>query len=899
MSVHARAALLLAAVGLFASLLSAQTYTRTQTTAGYVERSGSTASATRIGNLDDGAWEFALPFSFAYFDRTYRQAFITSNGTVSFTDNAVTGSSVATLATPVAAALRESIQVFRSELAGNELLSNFSIHFETGRVVLQWRDVASAANAGAYHLNFQCHLLENGNIELHYGTETVSFDQDLTFVSGLVDSTGGASFAGFNNLLTVQTLRPVANQLVTFVPSGFTQQNGVELAMRANGSPAQADFKGQGSGKVVGSFTLTPRGTGGTVSSITVNHFAAGALEDFDLLIYRDSTNAGALDASDVPLGGGAQSMAASTSTTFTLSEPIASVARNYLLVVNATSFDTYYERDVNALAFTIGASDITLDTTAWGGYFTPVHEFAPGHVVRAGVSRFDAAPAIAKPGVWDVPLLSFELRNQPQFGNAIITQFTFDLTLTGLSISDIADVAVFRDLGQRGIVDSQDTLLDFVTNPASTTVLLSCTEWISNIGSDYLLTFTLVNSNVAEGSVSAVLSDLSFSTGVGVVTPTGVSGPNVLATQTGTTLLVRNRPDARLDFLPVATSQINLPANAFYLVTSFASTTVTSMIFRGDTTGVSAARLYQDVGGIRGRFDAVDVQVGGTPVIVSAVSGTITFTFATPLPVNGGGLDMLLVVDLSGAAPVSSHVLSLAPADVSSVVPVRGVTVPGCWLEVHAGSANGVNIDLVELPSSVSLNSGDRAVLGRVQLSARGTGGAAPQLKLAFLDSAGGVGDGSGFTLYMYIEGAGPLGVLDSSDLLLNINDISPFSAIAAISLLAGGTPSSVTGPRNILLAVRRHKWQFSGTTTVAFRGFTGGTDVQLISLPDAMGARLTASYSDPSTPTPPDDRPGRLEPSCSTGEGAGWWLLALAALAIARVAWTCRSKPHQRQSN
>jgi hypothetical protein len=899
MSVHFRAALLLAAVGLFGSLLSAQTYTRTQTTATYVERSGSTASATRIGNLDDGAWEFALPFNFAYFDRTYRQAFITSNGSVSFTDNAVTGSTVATLATPVAAALRESIHVLRSDLAGNELLSNFSIHFESGRVVLQWRDVASADNAGAYHLNIQCHLLENGNIELHYGPETVGFDQDMNWVSGIVDSTGGASFAGFNNLLTVQTLRPAANQLVTFVPSGFTQQNGVELSMRANGSPAQTDFKGQGTGKVVGSFTLSARGTGGTVSGITVNHFAAGALEDFDLLIYRDGTNLGFLDATDIPLGGGAQSMAASTSTTFALSEPVTAGAKNYLLVVNATSFDTYYERDVNALAFSIGASDITLDTTAWGAYVSPVHEFAPGHVVRVGVSRAETGPAVARPGIWDVPLLSFELRNQPQYGNGIVTQFTFALALSGLSISDITDVAVFRDLGQRGIVDAQDTLIDFVTNPVSTTVLLSSSEWISNSGSDYLLTFTLVNSNVAEGTVSASLTALDFSTGVGVATPTGVSGPNVLATQTGTTLLVRNRPDVRLDFLPVGTSQINLPANAFYLVTSFSNTTVTGMIFRGDTVGVSAARLYQDVGGIAGRLDAGDVQVGGTPVIVSAVAGTVTFTFATPLPVNGGGLDMLLVVDLTGAAAVSSHMLSLAPADVTSLVPVRGVTVAGCWLEVHAGSANGVNITDIDLRSSVALNTNDRKILGSVQLSARGTGGAAPQLKLAFLDSAGGVGDGSGFTLYMYLEGAGPLGVLDSSDLLLNTNDISPFSAIAAISLLAGGTPSSVTGPRNILLAVRRHKWQFSGVTTVAFRGFTGGTDVQLSVLPDAMGARLTANYSDPGTPTPPEDRDGRLQPSCTTGEGAGLWMFALAMLAFARVAWTSRSKLQWRKAS
>ncbi|MBP9890611.1 MAG: hypothetical protein KBG84_01800 [Planctomycetes bacterium] len=884
MSVALRAACLLAVVGLLAASLSAQTYTRTQTTEPYAQRNSAPMAATRIGNLDDGAWEIALPFSFPFFDRTYRQCFINSNGSVSFAAMGVTGSGVSTLATPVAAGRRESIHALRTDLAGNELLNNFTAHAESGRVVIQWRQVASAANAGAYHLNFQCHLLATGDIEIHYGPESVNFDQDLTYVSGIADSSGGASFAGFNNLLTVQTLRPAASQLVTFVPTGFTQLNGVEISVRQSGLPAQTDFKGQGTGKVVGSFTLSRRGTGGTVSGLTVHHFAAGALETFDLLVYRDATNPGFLDASDVPLGGGAQSMAGSTSTTFTLSEPIAAVERNYLLVVNATSFGTYYQRDVNALAFSFDASDLAVDTLAWGGYFTAVHEFAPGHVVRAGVSRFDAAPAVTKPGLWDAPLLSFELRNQPQYGNAIVTQFSFALTLAGIAIGDITDVALFRDLGQRGVADTQDTLIDFVTDPASTTISFSSSEWIANTGSDYLLAFTLDPASVAEGTVSAALLGLNFSTGVGVVTPVGVSGSNVLCTQTGTTLLVRTRPDARLDALPVSASQLNVPANAFNLITSFSSTTVTSLIFRGDTTGIFAARLYQDAGTLIGRLDGSDAQVGGTPVIVSAASGTITFTFATVLPVSAGGSDLLLVVDFSAAAAGVSHVLSLSPADVACIVPVAGVTATGCSLNVQAGAANGVNVTGVSLSPSVVLEADDMKVLGTVQLAARGVGGSAPQLLLAFEDGVGGVGDGSGFTLYMYIEGAGPLGVLDSTDLLLNTNDVSPFTATTAITLLANGTPNSVTGARNILLCVRRHAWQFSGTAAVRWRGFTGGTDVQLPALPDALAARLTASYTDPAQPPPANNNPPQLESACSTGEGASWWLVLLALPVLMR---------------
>ena len=891
MSVALRAACLLAVVGLLAPTLSAQTYTRTQSSETYVQRNGTALAATRLGNLNDGAWQVALPFDFPYFDRTYRQVYLNANGSVNFAAPGPTSSAVSTLATPVAALLSGSVHVLRTDLAGNELLSNFTAHAESGRVVLQWRDVASASNAGAFHLNFQCHLLSNGNIELHYGPERVNFDQDLTYVSGIVDGSGSASFAGFNNLLTVQTLRPAANDRVTFAPSGFTQQSGVEISVRASGFPAQTDFKGQGSGKVVGSFTLSRRGSGGTVSSLTVHHFAAGALENFELAVYRDATNPGFLDASDVPLGGGPQSMASSTSTTFTLSEPIAAVERNYLLVVNATSFDTYYEREVNSDHFSFDAADVVVDTAVWGRFYSALHEFAPGHVVRVGVSRADTSPDVAKPGLWDAPLLSFELRNQPQYGNAIVTQFSFALTLSGLAIGDITDVALFRDLGMRGVVDSQDTLIDFITDPASTTVSLSSSEWVSNTGSDYLLAFTLDPASVAEGTVSAALMGLSFSTGVGAVTPVGVSGSNVLCTQTGATLLVRRRPDVRLDALPVAITQVNLPANAFNLITSFSSTTVTSLVFRGNTVGVSAARLYQDLGSLAGRLDGSDAQVGGTPVIVSGVSGSVTFTFATPLPVSAGGNDLLLVVDLAGASVGSSVALSLAPADVATVVPVAGVTADGNSLNVQAGLANGVNITDVDLVTSMVLEANDQKVLGTVQLAARGAGGSAPLMHVAFLDSVGGVGDGSGLVLYMYIEGTGPLGVLDSTDLLLNTNDVSPFTGSAAITLLANGTPNSVTGARNILLCVRRHFGQYSGTTNVVLRGFSGGTDLQMAFLPDALRARLTASYTDPASAQPANNEPPRLEPACSTGEGSGWLLALLALPAALRLLWRRRA--------
>lgn len=888
MFVALRAACLLAAVGLFAGALAAQTYTRTQTSEAYAERTGNAIAATRIGDLDDGAWQVALPFSFPWFDRTCRQVFMTSNGSVAFGESSLTSNIVFPLTPPVGViALQDAIHVFRTDLAGNELLKNFTAHAEPGRVVLQWRKVASKATAGACHFNFQCHLLSNGTIELHYGPEIVGFDQTLIFVSGLVDATGNSCFAGFGNTLTAQTSRPAANDVVTFVPSGFVQQNGVEVSVRAAGLPAQTDFKGLGSGRVVGSFTLTPRGAGGTVSSITVQHFAAGLTETFDLLIYRDMTNAGFLDAADVPIGGGAQSMAGSTSTTFTISEPITSIARHYLLVVNNTSFSTYYARGVNSAPFVVLGSGLTVDTSAWGQYRTEEHEFAPGHVVRAGISRCDVAPSLALPGAWDRPLLSFELRNQPQFGNAIVTQFQFALSLAGLLVGDITDVALWRDLGRRGYVDSDDRLLSHVTNPLSTNINLPASEWISNSGSDYLLTFTLNAASVAEGTVSAALVGLNFSTGVGALTPSGVYGNSVLCSQTGTTLLLRERPDARIDSLPVAATQANLPANAFNLITSFASTTVTSLVFRGDTTGLSAARLYLDNGGNTGRFDAGDTQVGGTPTIVSGMTGSVTFTFATPLAVNAGGSDLLLVVDLSGATPGSTVALSLDTSDIATVVPTAGVNTTGNSLVVQAGSANGVNITGVSLSSSVTLGPSEMKVLGTVQLTARGTGGGAPDINLAFLDAAGGVGDGSGFVLYMYLEGSGPLGALDSTDLLLNINDVSPFSTLATITLLDTGSSAAVTATRNILLCVRRHTLKFGGTATVAWRGFTGGTDVQLAAIPDALRSRLTATFSDPAKPAPPSDEPPRLEPSCTSGEATGLMLVAtslLAALWLAR---------------
>ncbi len=881
--------MLMAAVSLFASGLASQTYTRTQTTGAYVERTGTPAAATLVGNFNDGAFSFALPFDFAYFDRTYRHCFLNTNGQVTFTTANVASLDVANLTAVVASpTLRESINVLRSDLAGNDLTANFGIFVESGRVVFQWRRVGSATNAGAYHMNFQCHLLSNGTIELRYGPEIIAVDQDLSYVSGIVNASGAASFAGFNNLLTVQTARPAAGQIVTFVPAGFTQSDGVDLAGRVNASPAAGFYGGDTQDHVIANFRLAPRGAGATVTQIRVRHMAVNIADTMSLTLYRDGGLLGALDAPDVPLGGGAQSMSGAATTTFSISELVTTQAISYLLVLNVGATTTFYERDVNAYHFHIlpTSADITSTAAVWGGYYSEIHQSSPGPVVRAAVSREAARMNLARANTGNVPLVSFDLRTVSGFGNTTCSEMAFSVALTGLAISDIAEFRLYRDDGSlTGGVDPNDTQIGgTLANPTSTSFSFNVSEYLSSSGVNFLLTLRLGAAYAGNGQITGSLAfaGLDFLVTDTVVAPsTAADGYPLLTTGTGASVILRPRLDGKLTSLPVAATSTNNAAVCFFLQTSTGTSNLSGLVFRGDTTGISAARLLEDTGTSRGRFDAGDIQLGLPGTIVSAAAGTITFGFAPSLALPPSGRNLLLVVDFTGAAAAVTHTMSLAPADVAATVAVAGVTVTGTAMTVQAGSANGVDITAVGFVGSVSFGGNQIGLVARVLMTARGTGGDAPALEFEVTDAAGGVGRLSGLRTLVFIEGAGPLGVLDSTDMLLNHYDRDPLDHTTPLTLLSSGSPASVTGVRSILICVRREGLPVDGIAGIAFRGFVGGTDVQIGTLPGALVSQI-AVFNNAVDSSGGDDEYADDGPRCSASETGSPWLMLGAIMAL-----------------
>lgn len=875
---------------LLAASLGAQSYTRFQTTLAYAERGGAPVPATLVGDLDDGALAYILPFDFPFFDRNYRQVFMNTNGQLAFSTADVTSAVTGSLAAPVGPVeLRAAINVFRVDLCAGDRSQNLGIYPEAGRVVFQWRRVACAANAGAVYFNFQCHVFPNGNIELHYGPELVGFNQDTSFVSGIVSPSGGQSFAGFNNLLSVQTARPANGQLVTLAPTGYVYANGVDLTARLNAWPAASDFQGDNRTFVVGAFTLHPREAGGLVSGITVRHMSVAAMDGLSLVLYRDQGQIGVLEGNDVPLGGGPQSMAGASSTGFALSESIVAASVNYLLVVESTAFTTYFQRGINAAPFSIlpALGDVACSVGVTGGLFSEVHEFASGPVARVAVSRFSETVPLARAGQSNVVLLSFELRNVPAHGNAIVTGMNFTLSLSGLAASDLSSCSLYREGSGSGGVDATDTLLSSISDPVSASLSFSCSEYLTQEGADYLLVCAVRGAFAGNGSVSASVTSLAYAV-AGNVAPLGsAAGVAVLVAGTGNTVLLRPRPEASLAAMPVAATSSNNPANAFLLQTSFGTTTVSGLVFRGNTTGISGANLYRDSGSTPGRLDAGDTLVCAG-VVVSGVSGTVTCTPPSPISIDAAGSTFLLTADFTAATAGVSHTLSLATADISALTAAAGANVTGCTLTVQPGSANGVDVNLFQMSRNAVFGGSQLAVLARLRFTGRGMGGDAPSLRLGFTHASGGAGKMVGLRALVFLEGAGPLGILDATDMLLYCREAAPLDDSVALPLLLTGSPLPVTGVRNLLICLGRASRPVSGEVTVAFKGIEGGTDVQWLATQTPQSTAVSVRNAAVNTVGGRDEY-GDEGPRCSTGEDQSavvTWL-GLLALLVACTRW------------
>lgn len=880
------------AVILGAASLGAQSYTRTQSSVTYSQRNG--GGGATVSNDVNGTYGFqavrqvALPFAFPFFNRTYSTCWLSGSGSVTFNISNASSQSTTALTTPIAdAAQYEAIHAFRTPLLASDYdATPFTVHYETGRVVFQWSNVTCMAGTIGQQMiavNFQIHLLSSGEIQLYYGPETVDQADTPTFVSGIVNSTGATAFAGFGNVLTQQTVRPLANTMVSLVPSGFTQTAGVAIDAATNNDSVVTAVGGT-SDVAMMRFRLTPRLAGGTVTQIVVNHFNVAAGQPITTRLFRDLGTAGVFDGADTQVGT-TQSPSATTSSTFSgLTEAITSSAVDYIFVVNFGAITADGQS-----TFSVVPGGITSAATVWGGCNTKLRAYSDGPEATVESSFQVGLSTPITLGAVQNRLLSFEIRRgrYPLFTTFWIKQGFLDfgpLTTTtvslglglggGIAITDITELRLYRDGGTRGSLDGSDTLLSTITSPATTTIAFTGLSEASSLnGTDYLVTFSVSASFAGNGSVSAAVQAASFTglqSGADFTTTEQASGEAQVVVGTTAATIVRPRADVSLLNIHARGTDTNVPAGWFSLQTNTGTATVSSIAFAASTdatTYLSAARLYIDTGTL-GRLDVSDTAIGGSGAITATA-----ITFGVSQSISTTPTNYLLVVDIAAAATAGSRTISLAAAGVTSTVTPIG-TGSSLNLEVQAGTVNGVDITLLQYNTTINISGDSPVPIARVQLTPRGTGGQAPQLVVDPLFAAGGIGSNCGLNSIAYLEGAGPLGVLDSTDRCLPAVRQTNIDSPDVLPLLPTGGTGPVTTTRNILVCLVRADAKFDGRVTLAFRGFTGGTDVRwTIGVPNPTNGVTTSSNSGGGGGGGGDDG------GCSTGASDSHINLALLA--------------------
>jgi uncharacterized protein (TIGR03437 family) len=164
--------------------LSNKTVTLQPVSGGYAVQTGTatfdaaaSAAGTRLTLADDDTTRIALPFAFPFYGSTYADAWVNSNGSVTFTEGDVNGSGSFghfSAGPPAIAGLFADLDPPASA-SGVRLLAQGS------RVVLTWAGVPVYNSSSANDV--QIRLYPDGRIELAYGTASIS--------SGVVGITPG------------------------------------------------------------------------------------------------------------------------------------------------------------------------------------------------------------------------------------------------------------------------------------------------------------------------------------------------------------------------------------------------------------------------------------------------------------------------------------------------------------------------------------------------------------------------------------------------------------------------------------------------------------------------------------------------------------------------------------
>lgn len=824
----------------FAGALSAQ-YTRTTSTATYQERGGKGATVTNIFPDSYGHGSvYVLPFDFPYYDRTFRQILISGHGRVQFaTNNPQTPADTGDLTGGVSnTTLRGSVHAISGELVFSPLRTSFmTVHSESGRVVVQWKDAAFLNGSQLMRFDFQIHLLSTGVIELRMGSTDAIVTDTPDFVSGIANYDGSDVTAGFGNVLTRQSTLPANGSVVTFTPGSFMMASGIEVRNSSNGAPETLLLNPNTNNNVFGRFSLTARGAGGTVTSIAVQH-ADVDFEPITMRLFRDNGTKGAFDGADVQVGT-TQSPTGSTSTFSGISEAITTGTTDYIVVVNVGAL-----ADGDGAIFSVGGPGITTVATVWGVAVLPIRGWISGPMatLSASTDHTDRAPLTAASG--EYPALSFELTRGAffsidfntfsvlerhfDFGPVTTTGMEIEMVNTaGIAITDIAMVRLYRDRGTLGVLDSKDVLLGTVNSPVTSDVFFSGLNEAASIdGTDYLVTVTLAAAYAGTGTFNLHINGFNFVSTNPLVTydDSGNDGNQIKAVGSASRLHVRGRNDVTISNRPVQGGETDLTAVAFALRAYGASTTVTGMTFGGSLAAGSVVtpRIYRDAG-TPGVLDAADTLLTATPAIAL---DQIAFTGMSEAVGTTAEQNYILVWNVA-AAPTVNFQLGLLSASIASSIGTTSGIANGTNFQVSGGGASGVDVTLIQLLNNgATLDGSEMLPIARVQCMPRGLGGDAPSIFFWVLNAQGGLHDDGSVVYWVFLEGSGPLGKLDSTDIHVPV-------LISDSGVDLGTGANEVTTTRNYLICVERRLPAISGTFEIKYGGVWGGTDLRLLATP------------------------------------------------------------------
>lgn len=861
-------AALIALAATFASVADAQ-YTRADSTAAYSERTGSGNSMIDLESVeafDDTHFLVKLPFVFPYFDHEYGACYFGSNGRIGFHASRVDSFGIGNLSAPVADTNRHNmIFPIGSDLYARPLAARDSmkVFFESGRVVFQWSDVSFFNGTRLLFINFQCHLHSNGDIVFHYGPELnpLSLTQAENFVSAIVSPDGTASVAGFGNVTTVQTTQPADGSVVTFTYTAPTMADSAVLEHGVFYNTPQV-YIGTATDARVMSFLLRGTGMGTTVDDISIahgNYTGSGV----SLTLVEDTGTLGSFNgetAIQTQVAGGGTTVFTTLGITLTAGQ-----VRNFLVVATFASLPVGFN---GGLLNTFSAV-VTMPATAQGLATQRDITIAPQPLVWESQSLLVPGPAAFGSGATNAVVSNFEWHTAQGQPNRTFTDVAIDYQVFAgtANDADFASIRLYRDRGVMGSLDGDDTLLGTVNTPTFPVTFSGLNEVIDAKGRCYLV--------VVDFATTTNVATISVQTAVGQVFPNLNSSIQLI----GGTSVVFIENSALPSGVRGHTNGgvTDLIGNRFRLRSLAGVGTVSELLFEesntGDTSSVSAARVFLDGGSIVGQLDAGDTQVPG---VITINAADIQFVPTTALSVTAAGTNYLLVVDLV-ASPTQSFRLDLLDYSLTTTfTDVFGQTDGYNW-SINGTATDGIDVTLNWNSSDFTLTKTQRRVLGRVTMVARGAGGSVPSMSWSVIADACGAGFSNESYLFVYVEGAGTLGELDSSDLLCyRVGGLPPTYSFNSLGALGTGET------RNYLcVAVGTtdvERLAAEGRFTVGYQGLAGGTSVAVVSSNLVPGVtsfdvtRITVSAKKGG---------GGGDDGCSTGEGSSrGWLLMIAAL-------------------